>query len=230
MGRLHRRAGSPVSEPHWPPGASASGPTIGARQLVPGEWAVLGLLAEGPTHGFALAKALASEGEIGMVWTVPRQLVYRMLGVLEESELVHPISTEAGPGPVRTIMDVTAFGREAVGRWLSQPVTHIRDARSLLMLKLVFLERSGYDVRPLLERQRELLLPAAVAQRERAATATGWRQTVELWRSECVDSVIAFTERMLAAAAVEHGVRVAPGEIPAKPRAAPAPARARRSA
>jgi DNA-binding PadR family transcriptional regulator len=173
-------------------------PTVGGRNLVPGEWAVLGLLAEAPAHGFALSKALAPGGEIGVVWSVSRQLVYRTLGVLEENELVHAIGTEAGPGPERTIMDVTPLGRRAVGRWLSKPVAHVRDARSLLMLKLIFLKRSGRDVRALLESQRELLLPTAAAQRERATSADGWQQTVELWRSECVDAVISFTERMLA--------------------------------
>jgi PadR family transcriptional regulator AphA len=175
-------------------------PRIGGRDLVPGEWAVLGLLAEGPAHGFALSKALAPGSEIGMIWSVSRQLVYRALGVLEENQLVHAIGTQAGPGPERTIMDVTPLGRRAVGAWLEQPVAHIRDARSLLMLKLVFLTRSGGDVRPLLERQRELLLPAATAQRERVTATSGWQQMVELWRSECVDAVISFTERMLAEA------------------------------
>ncbi|HEY5319028.1 MAG TPA: PadR family transcriptional regulator [Solirubrobacteraceae bacterium] len=173
-------------------------PTIGARDLVPGEWAVLGLLAEGPAHGFALSKALAPGSEIGVIWSVSRQLVYRTLGVLEENELIHAIATEAGPGPERTIMSVTPFGAEAISHWLTEPVAHVRDARSLLMLKLVFLKRSGRDVRSLLERQRELLLPAAAAQHERATAASGWEQTVELWRSECVDAVISFTERMLA--------------------------------
>ena len=173
-------------------------PAIGGRDLVPGEWAVLGLLAEAPAHGFALSKALAPGSEIGLIWSVSRQLVYRTLGVLEDNELVHAIGTEAGPGPERTIMNVTPVGRESVGSWLEEPVAHIRDARSLLMLKLVFLNRSGRDVRPLLECQRELLLPAAAAQRERATSTSGWQQTVELWRSECVDAVISFTERMLA--------------------------------
>ena len=190
-----------------------------------GEWSVLGLLAEGPAHGFALAKALASDGEIGMIWTVPRQLVYRTLGVLEENGLVYPVATEAGPGPVRTIMSVTPAGRRAVERWLVEPVAHIRDARSFLMLKLVFLERSGYDVRPLLERQRELLLPAQAVQRERVAAAQGSRQTLEVWRLECVDSVISFTERMLAASQVEHGDEVPPGELHGRPRRTPARSR-----
>jgi len=176
-------------------------PAIGGRALVPGEWAVLGLLAEAPAHGFAISKALAPGGEIGVVWTVPRQLVYRTLGVLEENQLIRAIATQSGAGPVRTIMNPTTTGREALGHWLAEPVPHVRDARSLLMLKLVFLERSGLDRRPLLERQRDLLLPAATAQRDRAMAASGTQQTIELWRSECIDAVISFTERMLTASA-----------------------------
>ena len=75
-----------------------SDPAIGGRGLVAGEWSVLGLLAEAPAHGFALSKALASDGEIGMIWTVPRQLVYRTLGILEQNGLVHATGTESGPG------------------------------------------------------------------------------------------------------------------------------------
>ncbi|HWF23909.1 MAG TPA: PadR family transcriptional regulator [Solirubrobacteraceae bacterium] len=209
----HRASARPVAKSR-----RLSDPSIGGRGLVPGEWAVLGLLAEAPVHGFVLAKALAPEGEIGMIWTVPRQLVYRTLGVLEDNGLVRAVATEAGPGPVRTIMSVTPAGQRAVERWMVEPVPHIRDARSLLMLKLVFLERSRYDVRPLLERQRELLLPALAAQRERVEEASGSRRTVELWRLECVDAVIGFAERMLGASQIEHGDQVAPGESHPPPR------------
>ena len=188
---------------------SRAAPTIGGRELVPGEWAVLGLLAEHPAHGFALSKALAPGGEIGIIWTVPRQLVYRTLGMLEENHLVRETGTEAGPGPVRRIMGVTPGGGQAIRQWLSEPVAHVRDARSLLMLKLVFLERSGRDTQSLLERQRELLLPVAAAQRERAEEAQGSQRTIELWRSECIDAVISFTERVLAASALDREVGAA---------------------
>src|SRR6201999_199226 len=117
--------------------------------------------------GFGLAKALAPDGEIGDVWTVPRQLVYRALTKLEELELITPVAPEAGAGPVRTIVSLTPAGRRAVDRWLYEPAARVRDARSMLLLKLVFLERRGRDTRPLLERQRDLLLPAAAALRER---------------------------------------------------------------
>jgi PadR family transcriptional regulator AphA len=158
---------------------------------------VLGLLAEGPTHGFALSKALASGGVIGEVWTVPRALVYRTLSVLEERGLVRATATEEGPGPARTIVSITPAGRRALEGWLGEPVVHVRDARSLLMLKLAFIDRAGRDPRPLLERQLELMRPLAEAHREAIAGLRDWQLTVELWRYECVEAVVRFTERLL---------------------------------
>ena len=55
-----------------------------AASEVPGlsitEWVVLGLLAEAPAHGFALARELSRDTTLGQVWTVPRALVYRAIG------------------------------------------------------------------------------------------------------------------------------------------------------
>jgi DNA-binding PadR family transcriptional regulator len=172
--------------------------TLATRELAPGEWAVLGLLAEAPAHGFAISKALASGGEIGEVWSLPRPLVYRALGMLKDRGLVRSVVTEAGQGPNRTILTATQAGREELGRWLEEPVLHVRDARSLLLLKLVYAERSGRDTRPLLERQRDLLRPIVEAHRQRLSEATSWHQTIELWRSECMDAVLVFTEKLLA--------------------------------
>jgi DNA-binding PadR family transcriptional regulator len=166
------------------------------RDLAPGEWAVLGLLGEGSTHGFALARALAPGGEIGEIWAVPRPLVYRALGALRDRGLVRPLATEAGQGPNRTIMTATPAGLAELDRWLGEPVAHVRDVRSLLLLKLAYTERSGRDARALLERQRELIRPLALAQRARCGGSA-----IELWRCECMDAVVAFTENMLAATA-----------------------------
>jgi DNA-binding PadR family transcriptional regulator len=168
------------------------------RDLAPGEWAVLGLLGEHPAHGFAIAKALESGGEIGEIWAVPRPLVYRALGKLRERELIRPVLTESGHGPNRTIMAATPAGLEALDRWLDDPVAHVRDVRSLLILKLVYAARAGRDTRPLLERQRELVRPLVEAQRARSGGTSGWQRTIELWRGECMDAVLTFTEKMLA--------------------------------
>ena len=91
------------------------------RELAPGEWSVLGLLAGQPAHGWALATALAPDGEIGCVWSLGRPLVYRSLEILEKRGLVEPGGLEASVrGPKRTVYRVTGAGREALDRWLEE--------------------------------------------------------------------------------------------------------------
>jgi DNA-binding PadR family transcriptional regulator len=40
-------------------------------------------------------------------------------------------------------MRLQKLGREELARWLNEPVDHMREVRSLLLLKLVLLERAG---------------------------------------------------------------------------------------
>jgi DNA-binding PadR family transcriptional regulator len=56
-------------------------------ELSADEWAVLALLAEQPSHGFAIARALEREGPVGRVWSVTHPLVYRALERLSEDGL-----------------------------------------------------------------------------------------------------------------------------------------------
>jgi DNA-binding PadR family transcriptional regulator len=62
-------------------------------ELTAGEWAVLALLVEEPTHGFAIARAMAPEGEVGRIWSVRRPLVYRAIETLTGMGLVRPAGT-----------------------------------------------------------------------------------------------------------------------------------------
>ena len=129
------------------------------ERLTTGEWAVLSLVGEGPTHGFAVARAMAPGGEVGRVWAMRRPLVYRTLEQLEARDLTRIAGTEASAtGPPRTLIESTDEGARKVGEWLREPVEHLRDARSELMLKLLFLDRRSADPAPLLEAQRAWLV------------------------------------------------------------------------
>lgn len=167
-------------------------------QLSTGEWAVLALLAEKPSHGFALAKALAPGGSIGRVWTLPRPLVYRALEVLEAGALIGRERTEEGRGPRRTVFTVTPYGRDLVAAWLQAPVEHVRDARSLLMLKLLFLHRAGIDPRGLLHAQRVRLGEMERSLEERSRATEGFDRTLVLWRLESTRALVRFIDAMLA--------------------------------
>ena len=167
------------------------------EQLATGEWAVLALLAETPTHGFAIARALAPDGDVGRVWAMRRPLVYRTLDVLGERELVRAAGTEPSEsGPPRTVLDVTADGRERVGAWLLAPVQHVRDARAELMLKLLFLDRAGRDPVPLLVAQRERF--ELIATELEKGEEEGFARTLALWRLENTRAAIRFVQAMEA--------------------------------
>jgi DNA-binding PadR family transcriptional regulator len=164
----------------------------------PGEWAVLALLSEQPAHGFALARAMAPDGEVGQVWAMRRPLVYRALETLERMQLIRPVGRQPSlTGPQRTILEGTAGGKRAVTAWLNRPVSHVRDARSLLMLKLLFLTRRQADLRPLLTGQREQFSLRAEGLSGAAAAAEGFDRALLLWRLESTTAAIRFTEAML---------------------------------
>ncbi|HEV8626115.1 MAG TPA: PadR family transcriptional regulator, partial [Acidimicrobiia bacterium] len=72
------------------------------------EWVVLALLSEAPSHGFAVARTLSRTTPLGEAWTVPRPLVYRALGRLEEQGLIVEAGEEPGdPGPRRMVYEAT---------------------------------------------------------------------------------------------------------------------------
>jgi DNA-binding PadR family transcriptional regulator len=180
-------------------GASRYRPAMPRDELSAGEWAVLALVAEEPTHGFAIARAMAPDGEVGKVWSVRRPLVYRAVENLAGMGLVRAAGTEPGrAGPQRTVLEITPAGRRELARWLGEPVAHVRDARSLLMLKLLFLARADADSRPLLGAQREHFAELAERLGDAAARADGFDRALALWRLESTTAAVRFVEAMLA--------------------------------
>jgi len=167
------------------------------RDLLLGEWACLGVLARGPSHGFEVARQLATDGEVGRVWTLTRPLVYRSLDQLGERGLVRAVGEEPGvAGGNRTILDVTSEGRAELRTWLSVPVEHLRDLRSELLLKLVLADLNGVDARDLLVRQRELVAERAVAAARLVERQPG--DVVALWRRASASVASQFLDDLLA--------------------------------
>jgi DNA-binding PadR family transcriptional regulator len=169
------------------------------RELAPGEWSVLALLADQPAHGWALAKEMSRNGAVGRVWAVGRPLVYRALELLESRGLIEPIRNEPGVrGPNRALFQATEHGRDELRRWLAEPVDHVREVRSLFLLKLVLIERAGLESGPLLRAQRALTVPAVGALEERLRQSVGSEQIFVRFRLETTRSVVAFIDGMLA--------------------------------
>ena len=160
---------------------------------------VLGAVAEGRTHGFAVAALFAADGELGRVWRIPRAVVYRELGRLEDAGLVRPVGVETdGPGPDRTVVQLTAAGRRRLHAWLDEPVSRPRDARSALLLKLALLDRSGRDPSALIAAQREVFTARVERLRADAAAAEAgsFEQTLAHWRVSSTQAVLDFLARL----------------------------------
>jgi PadR family transcriptional regulator AphA len=156
------------------------------------EWVVLAVIAERPTHGFAIVQLVAPDGELGRVWHVPRPIVYRALGRIADAGLVAEDGIEPGRGPQRTVYKITSPGRSAVQAWLQTPVEHIRDVRSHLLIKLALLDRSGIDAGGLLERQQETLAPIAQAINAVRRAPSGFEATLLAWRRANAAAAIGF--------------------------------------
>lgn len=161
------------------------------------DWAVLGVVAEGPTHGWPVVRELAADGAIGRIWTVSRPLVYRSIATLLAAGLLEECGEVlGGSGPKRSVVRVTRRGRDALRRWLGEPVDHVREVRSELLVKLALLARAGRPHDRLIERQLERLAPvfAAVTRRPRA---DGFEGVLATWRREQALAVQRFLRSQL---------------------------------
>lgn len=94
--------------------------------------------------------------------------------------------------------EATPAGQAAVARWLEMPVTHVRDVRAALLLKLLFLERAGRDPKPLLHAQRHVLLPVVKRLERRLEHGKGAAQAAARFRLEMARSVLRTLDALLA--------------------------------
>ena len=157
------------------------------------EWAVLGVLVERARHGYDIAAELQPGTQIGDVWRLSRQLVYRALERLEALGLVEPRRTEPSDlGPPRTVHGPTRRGRAAVRAWLTTPVEHLRDVRSALLLKLVLTERLGLDHHELIQAQQRAFGPLI----DQLATVPNPDRIATLWRHHSAAAAAAFLDQL----------------------------------
>ncbi len=166
------------------------------HDLSPAEWATLGVVAEAPVHGYDVSRLLAPDGEVGQVWSVSRPLVYRALAHLQELGEVEVHTSQASDaGPNRTLLRTTRHGHARLDAWLHEPVSHPRDVRSMLLLKLALLHRRGADPHDLLTAQRAAMV-RRVEDLAPPHDLDGFEATVVAWRREFARSVVRFIDEI----------------------------------
>lgn len=156
------------------------------------EWVVLALVSESPTHGFAVARELQADSDLGRILTVHRPLVYRALDRLGEAGLVEQVSTEPGDaGPTRTVMKASRSGKRILKTWYTTPVEHVRELRIEFLIKLRLTERLGIDSTALVTAQRDLLAPT-LATLSKASDG----DVVDRWRKQNARAAQAFLNNL----------------------------------
>lgn len=110
------------------------------RPLLPGEYAVLALLALRPMHGYEMTVFIQDEG-LSDVCPVEQSTLYTYLRNIEARGLVTWAEERVGHRPPRKIFELTSAGQELIHSWLRRPVGRMREVRLELLIKLFFLDR-----------------------------------------------------------------------------------------
>jgi PadR family transcriptional regulator AphA len=157
------------------------------------EWVCLTLVTQRVSHGWALGTMLAPDGELGRIWSLSRPLTYRAIDGLVDRGLVTRTGQAAGRGRDRVVLAATPAGRRLARRWLDQPVEHLRDVRTELLVKLFLRERAGLERATLLTAQQEQFAPAIDA----LTSSDPDDDLVDLWRRESARAVRRFLDQAL---------------------------------
>ena len=152
---------------------------------------VLALVVHTPRHGWAIHEELSPTGDIGRAWTLSRQLVYRAIDTLVEDGLVKRATPKDGGGGDKVIISPTAAGKRTAMLWLDSPVTHLRDVRTELVLKVMLREKMKMPLDSFLSLQHEVFDPLITSINKDASTSP-----VNLWRRESANAVKRYLSRL----------------------------------
>jgi DNA-binding PadR family transcriptional regulator len=104
---------------------------------------VLGVLAESPQHGYAIQAII--EKRFGSLLQISYGHIYEVLKAMEAGRLVAGSHAQKGKRPRRTVYSITDQGRDALRRWITQPVA-IRTMRYEFYLRVLFAAAWDWDV------------------------------------------------------------------------------------
>jgi PadR family transcriptional regulator AphA len=152
---------------------------------------VLSLVFHTPRHGWAIHEELSPTGDIGHAWTLSRQLVYRAIDTLVEDGLVKRATPKDGGGGDKVIISPTAAGKRTAIQWLESPVTHLRDVRTELVLKVMLRDRANLPLAPFLTAQHEIFDPLIASINKDVSDSP-----VNLWRRESANAVKRYLSRL----------------------------------
>jgi DNA-binding PadR family transcriptional regulator len=83
------------------------------------EFALLGLLSQGPAHGYELHQRLTTE--LGQVWHLSQSQIYNILNRLEGKGFIHGTLQEQDKLPAKRSFKLTEAGQQRFLDWLNLP-------------------------------------------------------------------------------------------------------------
>lgn len=160
------------------------------RDLLPGEYTALGLLAHEPTHGYELARRWEASPLVEVLPT-EQSVLYGYLRTLERRDLLEWEEVRVGNRPPRRIFSASEVGWEVLRAWLRTPVTRLREVRADLLLKIYVLRLldPATEAR-LLARQVEVCEAYLADARTRRDAAEGFERLVWESRTTAAESTL----------------------------------------
>lgn len=115
------------------------------RAEMPAEHAILGLLwlaeADGSGYGYDLARHFTDGQPLAEILRLEPGMLYHHLKKLERAAWVTAERDASGTRPPRRVYRLTAAGKAQLLTWLGEPVSHTREIRLELLVKLYFARR-----------------------------------------------------------------------------------------
>ncbi len=175
------------------------------RDLLPGEFIVLGLLRLGPMHTYEMARMFEAEG-LDEVCPIEQSMLYTYVRNVEDRGLVTFQEARVGRRPPRKIYELTPAGLGEVNAWLGETVERMREVRVDFLLKLYFLHLLDPEgERALLARQVDVCEAYGDRLSARLETTEGFERLVAKSKASAAEA----TSRWLREYAweLEHGER-----------------------
>lgn len=165
-----------------------------ARALLPGEYAVLGLLAVEPSHGYE-ANRRWQESPLAEVLPVEQSVLYGYLRTLDSRGLLDWEEHRVGNRPPRKVFALSEAGWERLRPWLRSPVERMREVRVDLLLKLYFLqELDPHAVPRLVADQVQVCERYAEAERRRVREAAGFHRLIAQSRLSAAEATLGWLQ------------------------------------
>ncbi len=143
---------------------------------MPTEYALLGLLLDGPKHGYELARRFSPETALGEICHLEMSMLYALLKKQEKVEHIEAELESQGARPPKRIFHLTSLGRAAFMEWVRTPVGRSREIRLDFLVKMYFARQlGGDDVLALIDRQLEICM----ALLDRLQRGTGFNEDAD---------------------------------------------------